>query len=184
MTQNTIIYIIDSNNRIIQVDDNWDRFALANDSPHLVRDRVVNQPLFDLISDPLSRHLYQLLIERVKHTGKPISFKFRCDSPDKRRFMHMDMSYQDTCDGIGFKSTTEREEPRDPVALLSPQASRSGDLVILCSWCKRIKISDAKWVEVEQGVQKLGLFNAGELPQLSHGMCPDCNKAIWSKLIQ
>jgi hypothetical protein len=184
MTQTTIVYRIDSNNRIIEADENWDRFALANDSPHLVRDKVMHTSLFDLISDPMSRHLYQLLIERVKHTGKPISFNFRCDSPDRRRFMHMVMSYQDTCAGVGFKSTTEREEPRAPVELLSPRASRSDDLVIICSWCKRIKISDDDWVEIEQGVQRLGLFDVDEFPQLSHGMCPDCKKAIWSKLIQ
>jgi hypothetical protein len=184
MHQTTIVYRIDSNNRIIEMDENWDRFALANDSPHLVRDRIVRKPLFELISDPLSRHLYQLLIERIKHTGKPISFNFRCDSPDRRRYMRMEMSYQDTCDGISFKSTTEREESRDSVELLSPQASRSDELVIICSWCKRIKIDDEEWEEIEQGVQRLGLFDADELPQLSHGMCPDCNKAIWSKLIQ
>jgi hypothetical protein len=184
MPQATIVYRIDSNNRIIEVDENWDWFALDNDSPHLVRDQVMHKPLFDLISDPMSRHLYQLLIERVKHTSKPISFNFRCDSPEKRRYMHMEMSYQETCDGVSFQSSTEREEPREPVELLSPQASRSDELVIVCSWCKRIKISDDEWVEIEQGVQQLGLFDAEVLPQLSHGMCPDCNKTIWSKLIQ
>ncbi|MCG6969794.1 MAG: hypothetical protein LJE85_08520 [Gammaproteobacteria bacterium] len=184
MTQTSVIYRIDANNQLIDVDENWDRFALANDSPQLVRALVVRKPLFELISDPLSGHLYKLLIERVKHTGKTISFKFRCDSPAMRRYMHMEMVRQVENDGVCFKSTTEREEPREPVELLAPHAKRSDDLVIICSWCKRVKVSEDQWLDIEQGIQRLGLFDAEVLPQLSHGMCPDCNKSIWSNLIQ
>jgi hypothetical protein len=184
MDTTSIIYRIDANNQLVEVDENWDRFAIANDSPHLVRDRVLHKPLFDLVSDPLSSHLYKLLIERVKFTGKTIEFDFRCDSPTMRRFMHMEMSRQAGNGGICFKSTNEREEPRDYIELLAPHAKRSTDLVIICSWCKQVKITEDQWVEIEDGVQILRLFDADTLPQLSHGMCPACNKSIWTKLVQ
>ena len=184
MTQNCIVYYVDKNNKLIDLDDNWDRFALANNAPQLVREKVIEKPLFDLISDPQSSHLYKLLIERIKHTGDPIAFEFRCDSPDKRRFMHMEMTHQKATDGICFISTLERQEPREPVKLLDTADYRSNEILIICSWCKKIKIDEQIWTEVEDGIKLLGLFDAEPLPKLSHGMCPSCRKSIWRKLVE
>jgi len=184
MNQTCIVYHIDRNNNLIDVNDAWDEFALANNAPHLVRNSVCRQSLFDLISDPQCNRLYKLLIERIKYTGKPIEFEFRCDSPEMRRFMHMEMIHQADKGSVCFKSTVQRQEPRDPVALLNPDNRRSTKRVIICSWCKNIKIADNQWVEIEEGLARLRLFNADCLPQLSHAICPACNESVWSKLIK
>jgi hypothetical protein len=184
MTQTCIVYHIDRNNNFIDANDAWDEFALANNAPHLVRKLVCRHSLFDLISDPQCNHLYKLLIERIKHTGKPIDFEFRCDSPEMRRFMHMEMIHQAGNGVVCFKSTVQRQEPRDPVALLDPDNHRSTERVIICSWCKNIKIGDNQWVEIEEGVDRLGLFSTDYLPQLSHAICPACNESVWRELVK
>jgi hypothetical protein len=101
-----------------------------------------------------------------------------------RRFMHMEMIHHTGSDGVCFKSTVERQEPREPVALLDPNSQRSTDVIIVCSWCKNIKIGDDQWVEIEEAVARLGLFNADYLPQLSHGICPACSESVWSELVK
>lgn len=184
MTQTCIVYYVDKNNHIIDVNAQWDEFALANDAPHLTRESIYLRYLFDLIPDPQCNHLYKLLIERTKHTHRPIYFDFRCDSPDMRRFMHMEMIHQADSDGICFKSTILRQEPRAPVALLDHHCQRSNVTLIICSWCKKVKTSDYQWVEIEEAIARLGLFETEYLPQLSHGICPSCSEAILSKLVK
>ena len=76
--------------------------------------------------------------------------------------------------GIRFRNWLVHEELRESVRLLEIETARSQEFLIICSWCKRVKLDEDVWVEVEEAVQKLGLFETAVLPQLSHGMCPDC----------
>jgi hypothetical protein len=71
------------------------------------------------------------------------------------------------------------EEPRQPVDLLGGGAPRTSDqIVTLCSWCKAACLPDGGWDEVEQLVASRKLFEEDRLPQISHGICPDCEAAV------
>jgi hypothetical protein len=71
-----------------------------------------------------------------------------------------------------------RLETREPVALLdSGLAERSGDVLMVCSWCKAVEAGHV-WVEVEQAVERLDLFAPEALPPISHGICPDCSERM------
>lgn len=70
-----------------------------------------------------------------------------------------------------------REEPRPPLALFDATRERSDEFVIVCSWCKRVRVG-ADWREAEDAVAALGLFDAAVLPQLSHGMCDSCADSL------
>jgi hypothetical protein len=71
-----------------------------------------------------------------------------------------------------------RSESRPPIRLLDQEALRSEDSLTVCSWCKCIRRSPDRWVEVEVASKELGLFQATALPFLSHGICPNCEKQI------
>ncbi|MGQ9666509.1 MAG: PAS domain S-box protein [Anaerolineae bacterium] len=47
-------------------------------------------------------------------------------------------------------------------------------LPIMCSWCKRIQLSEGRWAEVEEAIRDLHLFDKYPVPQISHGICPEC----------
>jgi hypothetical protein len=49
----------------------------------------------------------------------------------------------------------------------------------MCGWCKRVAIGDA-WMEVEDAVSELRLFERKVLPDISHGICPDCLESTTS----
>jgi hypothetical protein len=34
------------------------------------------------------------------------------------------------------------------------------------------------WVEVEEAVRELWLFERTQLPQITHGVCPDCQESF------
>jgi hypothetical protein len=163
------------------VSDSWTHFALDNGSPHLVSERVIGRPLLKFVSDPETRHLYQILLERVRATGTPCVVTLRCDSPSLRRFLRLLMSPLSGQE-IQFLSHTLRTEPRESVALLDPGANRSNEFLVMCSWCKQIRHPQGRWIEVEEAVEQLGLFSLDTLPTLSHGMCPDCHAKVIKSL--
>ena len=77
----------------------------------------------------------------------------------------------------------ERVEARPPMPLLEPAAARSEEYVTVCSWCKKVELPGATWVEVEEAVEHLRLFDRAVLPQLTHGICPTCLESFrgWRK---
>jgi hypothetical protein len=166
-------YYIDAADRLIFVDETWREFARDIAAPELVSDSILYKPLWDFIADKRVQHLYQILLARVRQSGEPAQVSYRCDSPGTRRFLQMRMT-PDTEAGVHFHNWLVREEKREPVRLLEMTPKRSEEIIIICSWCKLVKLDDDTWVEVENAVQQLGLFEAVEMPKLSHGMCPDC----------
>ncbi len=47
----------------------------------------------------------------------------------------------------------------------------------MCGWCDRFLVGE-EWLEVEQAVARLGLFQRAEMPAISHDICPDCGEML------
>jgi len=180
MRQQCVSYHINKEHRIVFLNDNWQSFADQNSASNLTRHAVLNESIFTFISDESCRHLYQMLIERCRKEQQALSLSFRCDSPAKRRFMFMKVTPL-TKGSIGFESCVVREEARNPVQLLDSKQKRSDEFVKICSWCKKIKVDDYFWVEVEEAIEHLGLFSASLFPELTHGICPACFEYVREK---
>jgi hypothetical protein len=173
----TCVYCIDGADRIVSVDAAWDAFALANDGAHLVQSRVLQQPLWDYITGLETRLIYTHLLDSVRRQGHSLTFPFRCDAPGRRRYMEMRMTPR-PAGGCAFHSSVMREEPRAPVPLLDASQPRRKDVVAQCSWCKKIDAGTGRWIEVEQAVTRLHLFEDRPLPQLLHTICKECAEAM------
>lgn len=175
MAQHCITYHLDRHDRIVYIGDGWQAFADENKAGELTRERVVGRSMYDFISNKESRHLYELIVQRCREQRLTMNIPFRCDAPDKRRFLNLEISPL-ADGGLAFVSCIKREEPRSPVALLDREADRSDELIVICSWCKQVRLDENRWVPVEEAVAQLGLFNARLLPRLSHGMCETCHQ--------
>jgi hypothetical protein len=171
--QRCFVHRIDPENRICFVNDAWLAFADEN-GWRLGARQVLGASLMSQIADPETRHIYRLLVDRVRDTARPVSFRYRCDSPDLRRFMAMRISARG--DGqVEFRSHVLHLEPRDPIRVLDPaQWQRSGDVLQICSWCKAV-LTHTSWLALEEAVQRLGMLSETALPRLSHGVCPACS---------
>lgn len=166
-------YRVNEQDEIVFVSDAWARFAAANRGDQsLAPPRVLGHPLWDFISDPTTRHLYRDILARVRR-GVPVRFTFRCDSPDCRRHMEMEV-LAGPGDTIEFRSRTVAEELRPPQPLFERDRPHSERFVRVCSWCKKVDVG-GQWVEVEEAVGHLGLFHEPLLPQLTHGICDACH---------
>lgn len=171
------VYQIDAGDVITAVNDAWDEFALENEAPHLTRQGVIGRPLWDFITGEETQHLYRALFQRVREGKRPISIPFRCDAPDCRRHMEMHM-IPDKAGGITFTTRVLRLEKRPAVRLLEQGAPRSPDFVTMCGWCKKVRLPDDRWAEVEEAIRVLHLFDERVVPQISHGICPECHDRV------
>jgi hypothetical protein len=133
---------------------------------------VVSRLLWTFIAGPEIRHIYQLLMRQVRQNQRRIVFTYRCDSPVLRRYMQMEI-VPAADQSLEFRSYLLREESRDRVQLLELTAKRNHELLHMCSWCNRVRC-DETWLSVEEAVRYLGLFDTSEVPQITHGICPDC----------
>lgn len=177
----TYRYVVDDHNRIVEVDEAWLRFARENDAPHLDREAVVGKSLWDFIADLETRIIYDAILDRVRHAPLCVRLPFRCDSPAVRRFMELEIIPLNP-GHVAFNSRLLRREKRPPLHLLQPDRRRADRMLIMCGWCKKIELSAVEWVEAEEGVARLGLFDQPLLPRISHGICPSCNERLHSGL--
>lgn len=168
-----IMYRVDEQDRIVFVSPDWVAFAGGNggsvDTKALIGTKISQH-----LTDPTTQQVYHLVMAKVRDTGKSITLPFRCDAPDRRRFMELEISplFQNY---LQFHTRLLLEEERAPVALLT-SAGRVADgksrTVLMCSWCKRVAAPE--WLEVEAAVLRLRLFDEAAAPLITHGMCPDC----------
>ena len=180
-TCSAYVYLIAPDDTIVFVDQTWISFARENDTPELAAESVLHRLLWEFITDRETRHLYSVMVSRVRETGEPITIPFRCDAPDRRRFMEMEISLLP--DGVvQFDTRVLRQEISDSILLLDPRANRLSEFLTLCSWCKKALLPEQGWVEVEEAVASLSLFDGSLLPQLTHGICPVCSEALHRRL--
>lgn len=170
------IYQIDSDDKIVVVNDDWLSFASENVC-NLSQDSVVNKLLWDFIVDMETQHLYKIMLEKVRSNRARLKVPFRCDSPDCRRFMELEVF--SLCENlVEFRCRIVKLECRTSVSLLNVTIDRSNEFVKMCGWCKKICVSESKWLEVEEAIPQLNLFEAMKLPRLTHGICPSCKENI------
>jgi len=173
-------YRINERDEITFVDGAWDRFAEANDGAELVGSEVLGRVLWDFISDPVTRQLYQQIVARIRQ-GHQMQFNLRCDSPACKRHLEM-MIHATGTDIIEFTTQSLEVEDRPPMALLARGTPRSSELVRMCAWCNRIDLGSDAWAEVEVAVERLKLFEVERMPQLTHGICAACFATMTSTL--
>ncbi len=170
-------YHLDDHDCLSFIDAQWDVFALQNDSPHLINSCVLAKPLFSFISNRETDHLYRLLVAKVRQEQCKIHFSYRCDSPTHKRFMSMTM-YPLGDNQVGFLSRLDWQIPSQKLQILDVRCPRSLQLITMCSWCKKIKLADHAWCEIDVAVDVLKLFEKAILPRISHGVCPECYTAV------
>ncbi len=169
-------YRISAEDRLIEVNDGWSTFARANGGS-LLRTTVIGRPIWQFISDPTTVYLYQSMVHRVRQTGTPTRFCFRCDGPARRRLLSMQISHT-AAGAVEFAVDPVREDGRPALLLLDAASPRGDRMLTMCGWCARARISDARWVELDVAVRDLGLFREPPLPRLSHGICSSCAEQV------
>jgi len=177
MQAKNYVYKIDARDRIISISPEWVTFAEANQAADIPR-AVLGSSLWSHLYGAETVHVYQALLRRLRQEECLLTVPFRCDSPGIRRYLQMVMQpFPDHA--VEFVCTILREEPRDEVALLNPATQRDDRFIVMCGWCKKVQTSE--WVEVEEAIIRLHLFDQPRLPHITHGVCPRCKHTLLSQ---
>ena len=172
---------VDKNDRIVAVSENWQAFAEENLGATCFPEKIIGSSLWDHIRDPETKHLYEIILQKVREHHCQATFPFRCDSPEKRRFLELSVIPME--DGsVDFVSRKIKTEARKPVELLRSGIVRSNESIRICSMCKKIALSETEWSEVEIAVQEMKLFERKVLPQITHGVCEPCYDTVMAEL--
>lgn len=173
-----IEYEIDEQNHIVNANDAWFDEARTAGDERLADGSVVGRDLWDLIHDRNTRHLYETMISRARARAQPVGFCFRCDTPDQRRLLHMKITPRES-GHVTFEVRLVESQPREAVELLRIGRAQSDAFIRMCGWCKRLPLPGDRWLEVEQALDALHLFEtSGPLPAISHGICPECMRKM------
>lgn len=171
----TTRYAVDRDDVVTRVDDAWLEFARRNEAPELDRESVVGRSLWSFVEGESTRRAWQLVFERVREQGLTASVPFRCDSPDRFRFMEMRLAPGP--DGVvELEAVVLREQPRPRhLRLLERDEPRMGYAFPICSFCKRVFAFGA-WLEAEVAVERLGLVEGSPAVRLEQALCGDCEE--------
>ena len=167
------IYRIDKQDRVIHVNQEWLDFARENQAPELSRAAVRGRKLNDFIADRETRHLYDIIYRRCRETGEPTEVSFRCDSPAERRLQKLHIRRHGERGELEFEGHIISIEARRPYTLSQHSGEDRARFLVICSWCKKIRVGEDRWVEMEEAAKIDHLFDAVP-PNLSHGICPQC----------
>lgn len=119
-----------------------------------------------------------MLVRRLREDGREVVLPFRCDSPELRREMDLQIGARAAGRFVVFSARLRAEERRpEPQPLLSAEAERGAGTLTMCGWCDRFLVA-GEWVEVDEAASRLSLFGRDRLPEISHGVCPECGKLL------
>jgi hypothetical protein len=166
-------YRLDAHDRVRAITGPWDRVAAENSAPELLSSHVVDQPLWRFIAGDDVRGLLHLLFARARSSGATLQLPFRCDSPRERRFMELRVQPMPRSELL-VESVLLRTEPRSYMPLLERSAHLLYGTLTICSWCRRVRLFDQEWVDLEEAVARMNLFASAELPALREGICRAC----------
>ena len=174
MTVEALSYAIDDRDRLIKVDDGYYRFAAENGWEG-VGDSL-GRSLWDFVAGRDVVKLQRLLLRRVREGVREVELPFRCDGPEVTREMDIRIAADRSGRVVLFSARLREEEKRQmSQPLFDPDAPREeNDFLPMCAWCDRFLV-DGEWVEVEEAAKRLELFRRARMPELDHGICPECS---------
>lgn len=167
------MYAIDARDLLAHIEGPWDEFAAGNDAPELRMATVLGQPLWRYVVGLETSYLYRVLVDRVRLGERPIGVEFQCDAPHEVRPMRLTLSSVGS-GAVRFEVARLATRARAPVEALARNAPRTQELLSLCSWCKRLKLPDGRWSDLEDAVDRQPDLLSPPYPRFSHGACPRC----------
>lgn len=185
-----IVYVTDLDGIVLFVNSGpWRQFADANGGEVVASaSDVIGRPLESFLSGDSVCEQFRTLFEQVR-TGlrSRISYPFRCDAPDRVRYMRLTMSAVPGADGrpsaVLFHSAMLDERKRATQEIIGARSKETATelpIQTICAYCKRLEwpAESGAWLEAEEYAAADGSADV----RLSHGVCMDCASIVLARL--
>ncbi len=168
-----VIYAVSQGLRLLYCNAAWDRFALENGGPTVVRQHQIGVDIRSVIPEPL-RSFYLDAFARVRTTGEPWDHDYECSSPERFRLFHMRVTpfaWQSQRRILIVVNSLVAEGPHPGPGVDSNRAALHDEdgIVTMCCHCRRTRLPSGarEWIWVPSLVRDMPL-------NVSHGLCPPC----------
>ena len=173
-------YELDSHNCIVQVNDAWCSFGKDNGWDTHSGKGIVGHELAQFVAGWDVMNLYDAVFDHVRTSRMAAVIPFRCDSPTTRRYMELEITPQPE-GHLGLVGRLIRSVDHPYIPLLDLKKKRNGQWLHICSICRRIRLADGTWREIEDDTTDPYIVPATGLPALTHGVCEDCVRMMQGK---
>lgn len=174
-------YRVDESDCLVEVGHHWRQFAHRNGGAGLQPGSVLRTSLWNHITGLENRLVYAQILRHVRETRRAFQFCFRCDSPDRRRAMRMEVNPAGAgqCD---FTTVILQERTRPYWGLLDPLSPKEEQILLICNWCMRVQAGPSVWYEDTDARLKLRLQDRAIWPRPVFTICPDCLERLTREL--
>ncbi len=167
-TGSKTIYWLNQDECIAKVCSQWDQFAYENDGKVVVQSRVASRPIWDYISGDATKMWLRTLLNLCRVRNAPVERPYRCDSPEKKRYMTMTI-FPEEGGKLRVEHRVKKEEERSKPVYIAPGTGNK--LCFRCSICGRIK-KDEQWYEPDDSTLNAG--NSDRTHQVAYTVCGQC----------
>ena len=167
-------YTLDATDTIVAVGGKWNEFALQNDGPDIVSEKVIGKKLDQFVHGDETLMFVRTMIMSARVLKRPVVRPYRCDSPSVKRFMEMKVEPKD----LGAVDVMHRELRSEPskntVRVAGAPMGAVGVFIKRCSICNQVHAKDV-WSELDDAIaaERLTLPESQAL-RVVYGVCPSC----------
>jgi len=165
-------YLLDRDNRVIDVSPDWDAAALAGQgSDNAFRHGVIGRPLGCFLSGDTTRMFIESALQASRLTQQPRLLNYRCDAPTLSR--QMQMRLVPLPDGwVRIEHTLVQARPRAPALRFETRSTITRPSLSTPPW---LRCSICLWVCTPQGYwEPPEHIHAARPLQVDYGVCPRC----------
>ena len=178
MTQDQIppvTYTVDADNIIVEVNAEWDRFAMDNDGDNLVQSHIIGQPLMNYITGDSTRMFVEVMFQGARVRKNMITKPYRCDSPDMKRALEMRIIPLDNQALKLEHQIVSLETVVQPVHFLGHN-SEADDRIKRCSMCNKVEL-DNEWRDPLDAPVAQSLLDPSSV-KVYYGICKPCQGMV------
>ena len=167
-----VCYQVDVRDTIRSVNAAWNLFAAKNDAAALTAERVIGRSLWSYVDGEDVIAIYQSLLAFVRQRAQEVSFPYRCDSPNMKRFMVMNVVPL-ADEAIEFQNQTVGYERRNHEILVEYVTRDAQPYALRCSSCNRFRPHDV-WLEVDEALAEGEILNSDLPLRVVNTLCERC----------
>lgn len=171
--EDVISYTLDKADVIVAVNKKWDEFARDNDGEKILAAKIIGKRLDQFIHGDVTRMFVRTMIMSARTLKRPVYRPYRCDSPQRKRFMEMTVVPH----ASGTVEVVHRELRSEPIVNnFTIRAATEGQRSIFlkrCSLCNRVNAKGV-WSEIDDAVAENRLDADKSTLKVIYGVCPDC----------
>ncbi len=173
-------YCIDSNDKIVDTSEDWNRFASSNNGEACTSEKIIGESIWNYIGGKSEAMWMKTLLDRTRLLRKSTTSNYRCDSPHLKRYIEMKLSPRD--EEICIEHTLVKTEfMLRPFHFTAPNDYHPKNK--RCSICNRISLHHGSWEEPDTLIAK-GLIDQNIPLEVIHGICPKCSEELHMSIVK